>query len=153
MAPLMLVVREYKGCSTMSFTPTAAARCTTTSQLRTAWSTASSSRTEPCQKVNRALSRTAARLDRRPVDSESSTETSLPSASRASTRCDPMNPAPPVIRYRATGTRLHRPLARPIHPPHRDDDRRGAPRTGAQGARLCTAGAQRPLDDARYEIG
>src|SRR2546426_3205762 len=44
--------------------------------------------------------RTAAKFSRRPVERSSSTTTSCPAPTRCSTRCDPMNPAPPVIRHR-----------------------------------------------------
>src|SRR5437870_873250 len=43
--------------------------------------------------------RTAARFSRRPVERSSSTTTSCPAPTRCSTRCDPMNPAPPVMRH------------------------------------------------------
>src|SRR2546426_301770 len=49
--------------------------------------------------------RTAAKFSRRPVERSSSTTTSCPAPTRCSTRCDPMNPAPPVIRHRMADRR------------------------------------------------
>src|SRR5262249_51282823 len=41
------------------------------------------------------------RFSRRPVERSSSTRTGRPTATSASTKCEPMNPAPPVTRQRA----------------------------------------------------
>src|SRR5262249_41103165 len=58
--------------------------------------TVSGSVTQPSN--TSTLPRTAARLAGSPVLKLSSTRTSCPRATSASTRCEPMNPAPPVTR-------------------------------------------------------
>src|ERR1700722_9241300 len=50
-----------------------------------------------------ALARACARLASEPVERSSTTSTSWPSASKRSTRADPMNPAPPVTSARIDG--------------------------------------------------
>src|SRR6266446_6970898 len=80
-------------------TPTRAARCTTESTPSSARPTASASRTSPgtsSTSLLRYTGRTAS-----PCTcgiSESSARTRSPRASRASARCEPMKPAPPVMR-------------------------------------------------------
>src|SRR5947209_10473969 len=95
----MLWVRQLSGCSSSSFTPTAAARWTTTSASLTTSSTTSSSSTEPSTKRNRGWVPAKPRFWRRPVESWSSTSTLSPRASSVSVKWEPMNPAPPVMRY------------------------------------------------------
>src|SRR5882724_8655396 len=56
---------------------------------------------------NRGCADTRLRFSSRPVEQSSITTTTLPSASRRSTKCEPMNPAPPVTRT-CGGTELMR---------------------------------------------
>jgi hypothetical protein len=96
--PRMFVVSERSGRSTMSLTPTAAARCTTKSHSWTNSSTTSSSRTEPWTNRKLLLLPARSRFCRRPVDRLSNATTLSPRARRASTRDEPIKPAPPVTR-------------------------------------------------------
>src|SRR5919201_6724092 len=93
-------------------------------------------------------SRAASRLDSRPVERSSTTTTSSPRSSRASTRLDPMNPAPPVTSARmARDRRADPPSAVDRREPRGDRLRRGeranvlAP--GLAGGRVAEAGAGR----------
>src|SRR5215211_661263 len=78
-----------------------AARWKTTSGWAAAHSeaTATASRTS-ISASSAPPSRAPARFSRRPVETSSRTVTSSPRSSRASTRFEPMNPAPPVTRAR-----------------------------------------------------
>src|SRR5262249_23861663 len=49
--------------------------------------------------MNSILSEIGDRFSRRPVIRLSNTRTRSPRSTRASAMCEPMNPAPPVIRY------------------------------------------------------
>src|SRR3954452_3816283 len=79
-------------------TPTRAARCTTASTPSNARATTSASRTSPT-----TSSTSSARYEGRSPPCTcavrlSSARTRCPAASRLSARCEPMKPAPPVIR-------------------------------------------------------
>lgn len=54
---------------------------------------------DPSIRVKLGLGISCSMLDLFPVDKLSRTTTSSPCAIRASERCEPMNPAPPVIKY------------------------------------------------------
>ena len=82
----------------MSFTPTAAARWTTTSAWAARAATRGWWRIDPSTDRNPGLPRASTRFEASPVDRSSRTVTSSPRAMSASLRWDPMNPAPPVTR-------------------------------------------------------
>src|SRR5450756_2709705 len=78
-----------------------------------------------------------------PVLKSSRTRTSYPAVSRASTRCEPMNPAPPVTRIRPSmrpsycaGAARPSPLLpakQPLHVIERDEDEQHHEQHGAEG--------------------
>ncbi|MOA34271.1 hypothetical protein D3C78_1556370 [compost metagenome] len=81
------------GSSTEACTDATAARCAT------AWQPLTASRRRAASATSPSNSSTAAgRFSRLPVDRLSSTRTLKPCASKASARCEPMKPAPPVMR-------------------------------------------------------
>ena len=97
--PCTLVSIVRTGLSTISLTPTAAARWKTTSH--------SVDQLGDQRLVEDAVDRVVrsrgwpfrcAMLSMLPVDRSSRTMTSSPRAEQASARCEPMNPAPPVMR-------------------------------------------------------
>ena len=95
--PCTLVSIVCTGCSTMSFTPTAAARWKTTS-LRSIISARSDSLvTESTTYEKCLMALRCAMLSIEPVDRSSRTATSWPRSRSRSARCDPMKPAPPVM--------------------------------------------------------
>src|SRR5574341_1263513 len=72
---------------------------------RTACATAAASRTSPSRTSNRPpfFERfSPSKFSRLPLEKLSSTRTNASCSSKAPTMCDPMNPAPPVTRYRVT---------------------------------------------------
>jgi hypothetical protein len=96
--PRILVSIVRTGLSMIWKTPTDAARWMTTS----AWSM-SSAASEVLKIVStvrrkRGLALSSATLSTAPVERSSRTRTSCPSARSLSERCDPMKPAPPVMR-------------------------------------------------------
>src|SRR6267142_5095199 len=98
--PCTLVSIVWTGCSTISLTPTAAARWKTTS-LRSISSASSGSLLTVSMKYSkpdRPFKRAMLSID--PVDRSSRISTSWPWSSNASDRWDPMKPAPPVINAR-----------------------------------------------------
>src|SRR4051812_13980958 len=99
--PSTLVRASNAGSATDLRTSIWAARWKTTSGC----SLAKTSRTVAASRMSVVCSRTplvsaSARLDSRPVERLSMTATSSPRARRASTRLEPMKPAPPVTRAR-----------------------------------------------------
>ena len=98
--PWTLVSIVWTGALTTSRTPTAAARWNTTSHWSTSFATNGSLVTESTVHENPGHAARWAMFSSRPVDRSSSTATSWPGWRRASARCDPMNPAPPVIKTR-----------------------------------------------------
>src|SRR5439155_623411 len=102
----MFVTSVCTGCSTISRTPTAAARWYTTSQRCTSSLTTDDFRTESTTRWKSRRSRRWATFRSEPVERSSRTKTSHPCSSRSSARCEPMKPAPPVISaLRDTGGR------------------------------------------------
>src|SRR3954463_10506861 len=98
--PCTFVSIVYTGCSTISLTPTAAAKWKTTS-LRSISSASSGSLFTVSMKYSkpgRPLRCEMLSID--PVDRLSRISTSCPFSSNASERWEPMNPAPPVINAR-----------------------------------------------------
>src|SRR6478609_1617277 len=93
----MFVTSVCTGCSTISRTPTAAARWYTTSQRWTSSLTTDDFSTESTTRWKSRRSRSCATFRSEPVERSSRTKTSVPCSSRRSARCEPMNPAPPVI--------------------------------------------------------
>src|SRR5437764_598443 len=93
----MFVTSVCTGCSTISRTPTAAARWYTTSQRCTSSLTTDDFRTESTTRWKSRRSRRWATFRSEPVERSSRTKTSHPCSSRSSARCEPMKPAPPVI--------------------------------------------------------
>ena len=94
--PVQFTAWEPLGSSTERCTEGRAAKWKTASQPRTALSQAARSRTSPFSRSTCLA--TGWRLARVPVTRLSRTRTSQPRASAASTRWEPMNPAPPVTR-------------------------------------------------------
>src|SRR5947208_2521260 len=95
-----LVSMVWTGLSTISSTPTAAARWNTTSASSTSSATRGALAAESTVylKSGRSLRWRMFSID--PVERSSRACTRWPRAISSSARCDPMNPAPPVIRYR-----------------------------------------------------
>src|SRR5262249_27906192 len=105
--PVAQVSCDSRGASKLRVTEGKAARWNTTSQSRTARATAATSVTLPWTTSTR--SRTAVRLASWPVLRLSKTRTCQPCSSRASTRWEPMKPAPPVTKhFRTVGLRFGR---------------------------------------------
>jgi hypothetical protein len=84
----------------MSLTPTAAARWTTTSTSSMSSTIRGWSRIVPRASSNRGSPSRCATLRSEPVERSSIASMSSPRPIRCSARWDPMNPAPPVMRYR-----------------------------------------------------
>src|SRR5262245_53010084 len=82
----------------------------------TSFRTTASSVTDPITISKRGWDWTAWRFSVRPVERSSRTTTSWPAVSRASVRCDPMNPAPPVTSVRTRVQRSDSDTLRPIRP-------------------------------------
>src|SRR5439155_12291554 len=96
--PWMFVTSVCTGSSTISRTPTAAARWKTTSQRCTSSFTTDDFSTESTIRWKSRRSRRCATFRSEPVERSSRTKTSQPCSSSSSDRCEPMKPAPPVIR-------------------------------------------------------
>src|SRR4051794_34723025 len=95
--PWIFVTSVCTGCSTISRTPTAAARWKTTSHRCTSSLTTDDLSTESTIRWKSRRSRRCATFRSEPVERSSSAKTSQPSPSRSSARCEPMKPAPPVM--------------------------------------------------------
>src|SRR5437667_7802130 len=121
--PVTFTWLELSGSSTERGTERSAAWWKTPSTPATARRTTTASRRSPS---TTSTSR-AVRFSRRPVEKSSSTRTRSPRPTSASTRLEPMKPAPPVTRYRlltvgrlyATeqGGRKRRRVCRPVGVP------------------------------------
>src|SRR5438067_8311121 len=115
--PCTLVSIVWTGCSTISFTPTAAAKWKTTS-LRSMSSASSGSLFTVSMKYSKpARPFRCAMLSIDPVERLSRMRTSCPWSSSASERCEPMKPAPPVINARTRNvlSRELRPRREGVH--------------------------------------
>ena len=93
----MFVSMVCTGRSTISCTPTAAARWNMTSQRSTSGVMVDSLRTDSRTNCTSWSSSRWRMLAIEPVDRSSTRISRWPSASRRSARCEPMKPAPPVI--------------------------------------------------------
>src|SRR6266480_3616381 len=98
--PCTLVSIVYTGCSTISLTPTAAAKWNTTSLRSISSASNGSLFTVSMKYSNPGRPLRWAMLSMDPVDRLSRMSTSCPCSSSMSERWDPMNPAPPVINAR-----------------------------------------------------
>src|SRR5262245_49188016 len=98
--PWTLFSIVWTGCSTISFTPTAAARWKTTSPRSMSSASSGSLLTVSMKYSNPARPLRCAMLSIEPVERLSRINTSWPWSSSVSERWDPMKPAPPVISAR-----------------------------------------------------
>src|SRR4051794_14561946 len=99
MVPPTLTAASKPGSATARRTSIWAARWKITSGAAAATSAATRSRSRTSASCSTAPRPSApSRFERRPVERSSSTSTASPRASRASTRLEPMKPAPPVTR-------------------------------------------------------
>lgn len=98
--PWMMERMVRTGWSTMSCTPTAAARWKTASQEEMAMLTARSFSTESWMIWTFGLALMLKRFSGCPVEKSSRMVIALPRERRSSARCEPINPAPPVTRKR-----------------------------------------------------
>src|SRR5436190_18726461 len=98
--PCTLVSIVYTGCSTISLTPTAAAKWNTTSLRSISSASSGSLFTLSMKYSNPGRPLRWAMLSMEPVDRLSRMSTSCPCSINISERWDPMNPAPPVINAR-----------------------------------------------------
>src|SRR6266480_258626 len=97
--PLMFVSIVRTGLSTMSLTPTAAARCKITSASSTSSAISDRFITVSRTYLNPSRPFRCSMFSMAPVDRSSMIVTFSPLSAIDSARWDPMNPAPPVIRY------------------------------------------------------
>src|SRR5450756_1910952 len=171
-APPWVTLPVPTGSASDCVTEATAARWHTAAQPSTASRILNSLRTSPamswkwppCAAASASAPR---RFSCLPVLKSSRTRTSCPAVSRASTRCEPMNPAPPVTRIRPSmrpsycakpaGPSPPLPAEQPLHVVEREEDEQHHEQHGAESDHALQrlgvdAPAAQALDDVEGDV-